>query len=90
MLINSETEELLKYLKDHNSELTPQQARETELLIREYEKTSKIPQEEFVEYQILINEAQDIWRKAKTENNFPLFAPYIQRISETLRKFELL
>jgi len=87
MLINSETEKLLQFLKEHNSELTAQQARETEVLIREYEKTSKIPQEEFVQFQILINEAQDIWRKAKTENNFPLFAPYIQRISETLRKF---
>jgi len=87
LMTNPETEELLKFLNEHKDELTPQKARETVMLTREYDQISKIPQDEFVEYQIMINEAQDVWHKAKRNNDYPSFAPYIDKISKTLRKF---
>lgn len=87
IFVNPQTEKLLKFLGEHKDELTPQQAREVEVLTREYEKTSKIPQDEYVEFQVLINEAQNVWHKAKRENNFPIFAPYIEKIVMTLKKF---
>ncbi|HHY81675.1 MAG TPA: carboxypeptidase M32 [Clostridiales bacterium] len=87
LLINPETEKLLHFLQENKGELSPQQARETEILTREYEKISKIPQDEFVAFQVLINEAQDVWHKAKRNNDYPSFAPYIEKISTALRKF---
>lgn len=87
MFANPKIEELLKFLSDHRDELTEQQAREVVVLTREYEKISKIPQDEYVAYQMLINEAESVWHKAKEENNYASFAPYIQKIAASLKKF---
>jgi carboxypeptidase Taq len=84
---NQEMAELLRYLEEHKQELTPQQAREAEILTREYEKVSKIPQEEYVAFDMLVNEAQNVWHKAKRNNDYPAFAPYIEKIAGTLQKF---
>jgi len=87
LFANPQTEELLKFLAEHRDELTMQQAREVEMLTRDYERISKIPQDEYVEYQKLINEAQSVWHRAKKENDFPAFAPYIEKIAAANRKF---
>ena len=87
MFANPKTEELLKFLSDHRDELTGQQAREVVVLTREYDKISKVPQEEYVAYQMLINEAESVWHKAKETNNYASFAPYIQKIAASLKKF---
>ena len=87
LFANSETEKLLRFLDDHKEELTTQQVREALVLMREYEEISKIPKEEYVTFQILINEAESVWHKAKKENNFLSFAPYIEKIAVTLKKF---
>jgi len=50
LLANPKTEELLNFLAGHKDELTKQQAREVEMLTRDYDLISKIPQDEFVAY----------------------------------------
>lgn len=87
LFANPRTEELLKFLDEHKDELTEQQAREVVVLTREYEQTSKIPQDEYVAFQVLINDAQSVWHKAKEEDDFPAFAPYLEKIVTTLKKF---
>lgn len=87
LFANPETEKLLKFLNEHKDELTPQQYREVVILTRDYEEISKIPQEEYVAFQVMLNEAQNVWHKAKNENDFPAFAPYIEKVASTLRKF---
>lgn len=87
LFANPQTEELLKFLDAHKDELTAQQAREAVVLTRRYEEISKIPQDEYVAFQMLINDAQSVWHKAKKENDYPSFAPYIEKIAAALRKF---
>lgn len=83
----SENGELLAYLESHAQELDPQVLRETQLLRKSYDQIRRIPAEEYVEYDVLLNDAQNIWAKAKAENNFALFAPYLERIVTFNRKF---
>ena len=73
---NPKTEELLKYLADHRDELTEQQVREVVVLTRDYERISKIPQEEYVAYQMMINEAQRVWHRAKEKTNYAFCTLY--------------
>ena len=82
-----ETERLLAFLEERADALTPELRRQTELLRRRYRKMSCIPQEEYVEYQKLVNSAQHVWHRAKEENDFPAFAPYLQRLISMKKRF---
>ncbi len=84
---NPENGELLSYLEDHQEELTAQQKREVEVLRRSYDQMQKIPAEEYVAYSVLLNDAQSVWEKAKNEDDFPSFAPYLEKIVDFNRKF---
>ncbi len=79
--------ELLDYLDAHKSELEPQAAREAQLVRKSCEQISRIPADEYVEYSVLLNEAQDVWEKAKNENDFELFAPLLEKIIAFNRRF---
>jgi len=84
---NPEKGELLTYLENHSDELTEQQKREVEVLRKGYDQMHKIPAEEYVAYSVLMNDAQSAWEKAKNENQFEIFAPYLEKIVEFNRKF---
>lgn len=78
---------LLDFLKEHERELDEATARETELLKRNYDQLRRIPMDEYVEYTVLLNNAQTVWEKAKKNNDFASFAPYLEKIVETNRRF---
>ena len=78
---------LCAYLEAHSDALTPMQRRQTELLRKNAEQYARIPEEEYVAYSVLLNEAEDVWRKAKIENDFPAFAPFLEQIVAYNRKF---
>ena len=84
---NPENEELLSYLEARKEELTPQQNREVEVLRKGYDQLHRIPAEEYVAYSVLLNDAQAIWEKAKNEDDFDAFAPYLEKIVSYNRKF---
>lgn len=75
------------YLWEHREELATQERREIEVFRRENEYISSIPQDEFVAYTVLLNKAETVWHKAKAENDFASFAPYIRDIFETNKRF---
>lgn len=79
--------ELLGFLEEHLSELSPQKKREVEVLRKEYEKTRRIPAEEYVAYEVLLSEAESVWRRAKIDNDFAAFAPYLEKIVDYNRRF---
>ncbi|MBR2048194.1 MAG: carboxypeptidase M32 [Oscillospiraceae bacterium] len=79
--------ELVQYLEAHDSELTDLQRRQTQLLRKSVEQLSRIPQEEYVAYSVLMNEADVVWRNAKTGNDFASFAPILEQIVAYNRKF---
>ena len=82
-----ENGELLAYLEAHIEELTPMQRRQVEVMRKSYDQMHKIPAGEYVEYSVLMNDAQNVWEKAKYENDFAAFAPYLEKIVAFNRKF---
>jgi len=87
LLAAPENKELLAYLRSHENELTPEEQREAELMEKTCAQLSRIPPDEYTEYEMLLNDAQSVWEKAKNENDFPAFAPYLERIVAFNRKF---
>lgn len=87
LLVNPDTARLLYFLRDHEDELTAHQAREVQLLLEEYENISKVPAGEYAAYRALINQTESVWHEAKRTNDYPLFAPYLGQVVETMRRF---
>ena len=79
--------EWLSVLEANSSELTPQNRREAEVIRKGYDMTRKIPADEYVAYSVLLNDAQNAWEKAKKQNDFAAFAPYLEKIVDYNRKF---
>ena len=77
---NPDNDEMLSVLEANLDQLTQQQRREVEVLRKNYNQLNRIPADEYVEYTVLLNDAEAKWEKAKTENNFDLFAPYLEKI----------
>lgn len=71
---------LLKELEAHKEELDPQVRREVHVLLRDAERTRKIPSEEYIAYARLVSEAEDVWAAAKRENSYERFAPFLEKI----------
>lgn len=78
---------MIEYLEANADALTPQQRRQVEVLRKNYDQMRKVPAEEYVAYSVLMNEAQNVWEKAKNENDFASFAPVLQQIVDYNRKF---
>ena len=84
---NPENGELFAYVLSHKEELDAQTLREAEVLKKNYDQMFKIPAEEYVTYSVLLNDAQNIWHKAKNEDDFASFAPCLEKIVAYNRKF---
>ncbi len=86
----STSEEMANYL----AELTPVESdldSITRLSLKEcqkeYDQNTKIPEKEYSEYVVLQSKAETIWEKAKEENNFALFQPYLEQLVSYNQKF---
>ena len=87
LMASDENGELFDYLLEHADELDSQTRRELEVLRKSYGQMKKIPAEEYVAYSVLLNDAQNVWERAKNEDDFGAFAPYLEKIVEYNRKF---
>ena len=84
---SADTRELVEFLSAHAEELDPQHRRQVEIRKRDCEQLTRIPQEEYVAYNVLLNKAEGIWRVAKQTNDFASFAPTLEEIVAFNRKF---
>ena len=84
---SADTRELVEFLSAHADELDPQHRRQVEIRKRDCEQLTRIPQEEYVAYNVLLNKAEGIWRVAKQTNDFASFAPTLEEIVAFNRKF---
>lgn len=82
-----ETVELLEFLDAHREELPADEQRIVFLGLKSIRDMQKIPMAEFVAYQQLLVEADDVWHTAKETNDFALFEPLLTRIFDTQRRF---
>lgn len=83
----AENGELYSYLEAHSQELDDVTRRQVEVMRKEYDRSCKVPAEEYVAYQVLLNDAQGVWAKAKVNNDFASFQPLLEKIVEYNRKF---
>ena len=87
LIADPENGKLTAYLKEHAAELDPVQLREVEVLEKSHQRMNRIPAQEYVDYNILLNDAQAAWEKAKCSNAFEVFQPYLEKIVAYNRKF---
>ncbi len=84
-----ETVKMLETLAAAKDELDAVTRRKVTELYRDYDRTRRIPKDEYVAYQQLVSEADDVWHEAKGKNDFASFEPYLQRIFDTTRRIAL-
>ena len=77
------------YLYEHRDVLDRIMRREIEEYMRGVEYIKSIPEDEYMAFMTLTNEASDVWHKAKNDNDYESFKPYLQKIFDTQRKFAL-
>ena len=82
-----ETVALLEYLDEQRESLDHKERRQVELLLKDIRMMQKIPMEEYVTYQRLLVEADDVWHRAKEQSDFALFEPVLEKIFATQKKF---
>lgn len=87
IISNPENVRLLDYLELNKDELSESKNREVTLMKESCTKLSRIPQDEYVEYNMLLSKAQDAWEDGKNSNDFSIFAPYLEKLVEFNRKF---
>jgi len=85
----AETLDLLRYLEENKFELTVNERRAVEYMLKDYNRKKHIPEEVYVEYEKTLTEAQDAWHRACEEDNFDIAKPYLKKIFEYSRDFAL-
>lgn len=83
----AETVALLELLDAHKAELDIAEQRQVYLLLKQIRQMQKIPMAEYVAYQRLLVEADDLWHRAKETDDFALFCPVLEQIFETNIRF---
>lgn len=88
-LINEDVKSLLDKLseEDEQKQLDFNQKAIVKKLRKTFEEMEHIPPEEYQAYQELIAKAPGIWSKAKQENHYSSFAPYLEEIMNYNKKF---
>jgi carboxypeptidase Taq len=84
---SDETVDMLEYLDANKDQLDEKEQRIVFLALKDIREMKKIPIEEYVAYQQLLVQADDVWHTAKETNDFALFCPLLEQIFETERKF---
>ncbi|MGY3716489.1 carboxypeptidase M32 [Sutcliffiella cohnii] len=86
------SEEMLEYITqltqpeiyNQLNEITQKSIDETK---KNYEKNSKIPQEEYKEYVILSSKSEAVWEEAKANDDFFMLQPYLEKLVSFNKKF---
>jgi carboxypeptidase Taq len=82
-----ETVSLLESLEQNQDLLSQEEKRQVFLLLKEIRQIQKIPLDEYLTYQQLLVQADDVWHTAKEQSNFALFEPLLEKIFETQKRF---
>ena len=78
---------LMEALDENKASLSEKDARAVYLCLKDVREMKKIPLEEFIAYEELLVEADDVWHRAKEESDFESFRPFLEKIFATQKKF---
>ena len=79
--------ELIDFLYAHNDGLTQTQKRVVELMRLSLQELRSIPQDEYTAAARLMAESTAAWHEAKPRSDFSIFAPYLEKVLETKKRF---
>ena len=82
-----ETAALLDFLHERRDELDEVNRRVVEVMRKDIEELRRVPIDEYVAMQKLLSESEDVWHDAKEKSDFAMFAPYLERVVATMKKF---
>ncbi len=77
---------LLERMADEEG-LSDVEVRSLEVAKTQYERNAKIPHDEYQAYVTLVSEAETAWEKAKEQDDWDAFAPYLKKIVGFQQKF---
>jgi len=86
LMTDARFESAVETLYAHKAELDSVLAHEIEVTYKNIQETKKIPADEYVAYSQLMSEAYPIYVRAKRDNDFQLFRPYLEKIVDYVRK----
>ena len=81
-----ETVELLEFLDEHKEELSEKEQRIVFLMLKSIRQMQKIPADQYIELQMLLSKADDVWHTAKDEDNFEMFRPYLEKVFDFYKR----
>ncbi|MBO4795375.1 MAG: carboxypeptidase M32 [Clostridia bacterium] len=84
-----ETVEMLETLKADIGSLDKITSRKVSELYRDYERTNKIPKDEYIAYRKLQSESDAVWHEAKEKSDFASFEPYLQKMFDSNKRMAL-
>ncbi|MBQ4425504.1 MAG: carboxypeptidase M32 [Lachnospiraceae bacterium] len=82
-----ETVSLLDYLDANQEELNEKERRMVFLMLESIRDMQAIPMAEYIAYNKLRVESDDVWHTAKAANDFARFEPYLEKMFETKKRF---
>jgi len=82
-----ETAALLAEMETFRAQLEPEEIRTLFLMGKQIRQMRAIPMQEYIDFQTLLVEADDVWHTAKERSDWPLFQPCLSRIFETVKRF---
>jgi carboxypeptidase Taq len=88
-LVSEEIGRLLDDLQPYVSQLDPDSfdARYVRVTKRHYEKEIKVPVEWVMQFSQVTTEAYSAWGKARADNDFPSFQPYLEKILDLAHRY---
>ena len=86
LMTSEETGKLIQELQKLE-DLDEKDKRNVDVFAKEYKKITCIPAEEVMEYVKLRAESEQVWIKAKAEDDFNLFAPYLEKLIVFQKKY---
>ena len=87
MRVSDKMRDFLETLEPHMDALDDITRAMLRICRRDYDAYKKIPAEEMKAYSELVTKAEPVWEKAREENDFASFAPFLDRILRYQCKF---
>jgi carboxypeptidase Taq len=87
---NPAYDQLLTDLQKNQETLTPEMKRIVYLQRKQIDALKKIDPKDYQDYAVLLSQAQVAWEKAKDNDDFKSYAPYLEKILTYVRKFTAL
>ncbi|MBO2516651.1 MAG: carboxypeptidase M32 [Clostridiales bacterium] len=84
---SEETVKALEELDQNRDQLSGREQRMVFLMLKEIRQMRKIPMDEYIAYEELLVQADDIWHTAKENSDFALFEPCLEKIFATNIRF---